>query len=126
MCRNIRVLHNYEPPATEEEIRAAALQYVRKISGGSKPAKANVEAFEWAVEEVTRITEALLAKLVAARTLPAAARRLRDGAVPLRERVQALEQGHQFADAGVTNIHALTMTGTAQRIERLTGCSTSC
>ena len=63
MCRNIRVLHNYEPPATEEEIRAAAIQYVRKVSGGAKPAKANVEVFEWAVEEVTKVTEALLAKM---------------------------------------------------------------
>ncbi len=65
MCRNIRVLHNYEPPATEEEIRAAALQYVRKVSGGAKPAKDNVEVFEWAVEEVAKVTEALLAQMVA-------------------------------------------------------------
>ena len=53
MCRNIRPLYNFEPPATEEEVRAAALQYVRKISGFSKPSKVNAEAFERAVDAVT-------------------------------------------------------------------------
>ena len=53
MCRNIRTLHNFEPPATDDEVRAAALQYVRKISGSTKPSQANAEAFERAVEEVT-------------------------------------------------------------------------
>ena len=52
MCRNIRTLHNYEPAATEEEIRGAALQYVRKISGSTKPSRANAEAFDRAVEAV--------------------------------------------------------------------------
>ena len=52
MCRNIRTLHNFEPPATEDEVQAAALQYVRKISGFTKPSQANAEAFERAVEEV--------------------------------------------------------------------------
>ena len=63
MCRNIRVLFNFEPPATEDEIRAAALQYVRKISGCSKPAKLNEAAFLDAVEEVTRASTRLLASL---------------------------------------------------------------
>ena len=52
MCRNIRTLHNFEPPATEDEVHAAALQYVRKISGSTKPSQANAEAFERAVEAV--------------------------------------------------------------------------
>jgi hypothetical protein len=64
MCRNIRTLHNFEPPATSEEIHASALQYVRKISGSTKPSQANEAAFNRAVEEVTAITERLLDDLV--------------------------------------------------------------
>ena len=64
MCRNIRTLHNFEPPATEDEIHDAALQYVRKISGFTKPSAANAEAFELAVEEVAVATQRLLAGLV--------------------------------------------------------------
>lgn len=64
MCRNIRVLHNFDPPATEEEIHASALQYVRKISGASKPSAANAEAFEEAVAAVTVATRTLLDRLV--------------------------------------------------------------
>jgi hypothetical protein len=64
MCRNIRTLHNFEPPATEDEVHAAALQYVRKISGSSKPSQANAAAFERAVEAVTAISRQLLAELV--------------------------------------------------------------
>jgi hypothetical protein len=64
MCRNIRTLHNFEPPATEEEIRASSLQYVRKISGFTKPSHANAEAFERAVEEVATVTTRLLDQLV--------------------------------------------------------------
>jgi len=64
MCRNIRTLHNFEPPATREEIHDAALQYVRKISGSSKPSQANQEAFERAVEQVTLVTAELLDELV--------------------------------------------------------------
>jgi hypothetical protein len=60
MCRNIRPLHNFEPPATEAEVRDAALQYVRKISGSSKPSQANTEAFERAVEAVAVATTQLL------------------------------------------------------------------
>lgn len=63
MCRNIRTLHNFEPPATEEEIQAAALQYVRKISGFTNPSAANREAFQRAVEEVARISAELLSSL---------------------------------------------------------------
>ena len=64
MCRNIRTLHNFEPPATEEEVRAAALQYVRKISGTAKPSRANEEAFARAVDEVAASSSRLLAALV--------------------------------------------------------------
>ena len=64
MCRNIRTLHNFEPPATEDEVRAAALQYVRKISGFTKPSKANEEPFERAVEAVAAISRELLGELV--------------------------------------------------------------
>jgi len=64
MCRNIRTLHNFEPPATDEEIRASALQYVRKVSGSTKPSQANVEAFDRAVDEVAQVTRILLAELV--------------------------------------------------------------
>ena len=64
MCRNIRPLHNYDPPTTEEEVQAAALQFVRKISGMTKPAKANEEAFARAVQAVTEISGRLLDELV--------------------------------------------------------------
>lgn len=60
MCRNIRTLYNFEPPATDDEIRAAALQYVRKVSGFNKPSKANEAAFEVAVAQITAITRDLL------------------------------------------------------------------
>ena len=60
MCKNIRTLHNFDPPATDEEVRASALQYVRKISGSSKPSHANAETFDRAVEEVTAATKRLL------------------------------------------------------------------
>jgi hypothetical protein len=65
MCRNIHTLHNFEPAANDEEVHAAALQYVRKISGSTKPSKANAEAFEHAVHEIAHITHHLLEDLVA-------------------------------------------------------------
>jgi hypothetical protein len=64
MCRNIRTLHNFDPPATDEEIQASALQYVRKISGSTKPSQANVEVFDEAVEAVAAATHELLDRLV--------------------------------------------------------------
>ena len=64
MCRNIRILYNYEPPTTPDEVSAAALQYVRKVSGMQKPSQANTAAFERAVEAVTNATEHLLSALV--------------------------------------------------------------
>ena len=82
MCRNIRTLYNFEPPATEEEIQGAALQYVRKISGFTKPSQANQEAFDRAVEAVTEVSARLLSELVTAagpkdRDVEAAKRRAR-------------------------------------------------
>jgi hypothetical protein len=64
MCRNIRTLHNFEPPATRDEVQAAALQYVRKVSGATRPSQANQAAFDAAVAEVTATTERLLEQLV--------------------------------------------------------------
>ncbi len=64
MCRNIHSLHNFDPPATEEEIRAAALQYVRKVTGYNKPSRANAAAFEHAVDAVAEATATLLDRLV--------------------------------------------------------------
>jgi hypothetical protein len=85
MCRNIRTLHNFEPPASESEIHDAALQYVRKVSGSAKPSRANAEAFERAVEEVSAATSRLLAALVSSapprnREIEAAKRRARAAA----------------------------------------------
>jgi hypothetical protein len=64
MCRNIRTLHNFDPPATHEEVRASAIQYVRKVSGATKPSRANEEAFNRAVDEVADVTTRLLDALV--------------------------------------------------------------
>ena len=64
MCRNIRTLHNFDPPASEDEVQEAARQYVRKISGSTKPSQANAEAFDRAVEEIADSTRALLDSLV--------------------------------------------------------------
>jgi hypothetical protein len=82
MCRNIRTLHNFEPPVTDEEIRSAALQYVRKVSGSTKPSKVNAEAFDRAVDEIALATGTLLEQLVTSappkdRELEAAKRRAR-------------------------------------------------
>jgi hypothetical protein len=82
MCRNIRTLYNFDPPASEEEVRAASLQYVRKISGFSKPSQANAEAFEEAVDAVAAASIHLLDQLVTAappkdREVEAAKRRAR-------------------------------------------------
>ena len=82
MCRNIRTLHNFDPPANDEEVNAAALQYVRKISGYNKPSQANAEAFEEAVAEITEVSSRLLDRLVTTapakdREIEAAKRRAR-------------------------------------------------
>ena len=63
MCRNIKTLANFEPPATDEEIRASALQFVRKLSGASRPSKANEQAFNQAVDDVTEVAERLIRSL---------------------------------------------------------------
>ena len=82
MCRNIRTLHNFAPPATEEEVRAASLQYVRKVSGSTKPSQANTDAFDRAVDEIAAATSKLLDSLVTSappkdREVEAAKRRAR-------------------------------------------------
>ena len=66
MCRNIRILYNFSPPTTDDEVRAAAEQFVRKVSGMTKPSKANEEAFANAIDEISDVTRRLLAKLVTA------------------------------------------------------------
>ena len=90
MCRNIRTLYNYEPATTPEEMRAAALQYVRKVSGMQKPSQANEAAFERAVHAVAHATEHLLAELVTA-----AAPRDRELEVAKRRAKAALRYGSQ-------------------------------
>jgi len=81
MCRNIRRLHNFVPPATDAEVRAAALQYIRKVSGFPRPSRANATVFDEAVEEVARVTRRLVDRLVTAappRTREEEARRARE------------------------------------------------
>ncbi|MBX3274097.1 MAG: DUF2277 domain-containing protein [Sandaracinaceae bacterium] len=86
MCRNIKLLHHFEPPATEEEIRASALQYVRKVSGITRPSQANREAFEQAVDAITAIT----ARLLLEQLVTAGPPRDRE-----RERERAAERGQK-------------------------------
>jgi len=83
MCRNIRPLHNYDPPTSEEEVQAAALQYVRKISGMTKPARVNQEAFDRAVAAVTEVSQRLLDELVAT--------------APPRDRAREIERARERA-----------------------------
>ena len=64
MCRNIHVLHNFSPPTTDDEVRAAALQFVRKVSGSQKPSRANAEAFEQAIDEIAAATRKMLDQLM--------------------------------------------------------------
>ncbi|MBE2316600.1 DUF2277 domain-containing protein [Solirubrobacter sp. CPCC 204708] len=85
MCRNIRQLHNFEPPATTQEVQDAALQYVRKISGSTKPSQANAEAFEQAVAEVAAATQKLLDHL----TTNAPPKNREEEAAKARARAQA-------------------------------------
>ena len=85
MCRNIRILYNFSPPTTDDEVRAAAEQFVRKVSGMTKPSKANEAAFEQAVEDISEVTTRLLGELVTTapprdREVEAAKRRARSAA----------------------------------------------
>lgn len=104
MCRNIRTLHNFAPPATDDEIRASALQFVRKLSGFTKPSKANEEAFDNAVDRVTEVARELLHSLVTNapprdRTIEAAKARARSA-----ERFQHAHP-HNHAHVRVTHAH---------------------
>jgi hypothetical protein len=92
VCRNIRVLHNFEPPSTRDEIRAAALQYVRKVSGLNKPSTATEAAFQQAVEQVAVTTQRLLAALP-----PRLPQRTREA-----ERERARRRGLRFRDSRVS------------------------
>jgi hypothetical protein len=91
MCRNIRRLHNFVPPATDAEVRAAALQYVRKVSGATRPSRANAAAFEEAVEEVAAVTRRLVDRLVTS----APPRSREEEARKARERRIAREQAEK-------------------------------
>ena len=93
MCRNIRPLYNFEPPATSEEVRAAALQYVRKISGFTKPSQANQEAFDRAVDEIAHVSQHLLDALETARAAEGPRGRGREAARPLRAAIRRLTPG---------------------------------
>ena len=102
MCRNIKVLYNFEPPATEHEIRGAALQFVRKISGFAKPSKANEQAFDRAVDEVTAAAHTLLFSLVTTaeprdREVEAARARARAA--------QRFGTGHEHDHGGGRHVH---------------------
>jgi hypothetical protein len=94
MCRNIKTLHNFEPPATEEEIRASAIQFVRKLSGFTRPSKANEQAFDRAVEKVTAAAQELLDSLVT--TSPARDREIEAA----KARARAAERFPSAASAG--------------------------
>ncbi len=91
MCRNIRQLHNFDPPATSDEVHAAALQYVRKVAGTTKPSQANAAAFEQAVHDIAHLTEHLLADL----TTSAAPKNREVEALKARERA-----AKRYAQAG--------------------------
>ena len=104
MCRNIRTLHNFAPPATDDEVRASALQFVRKLSGFTKPSKANEEAFDRAVAQVTEVARELLDSLVTNapprdRTVEATKARARSA-----ERFQHTHP-HKHTHDGVAHVH---------------------
>lgn len=105
MCRNIHTLHNFEPAATSEEVHAAALQYVRKIAGTTKPSKANQDAFDHAVHEIAHITQHLLDDLVA--TTPPKNRE--EEAAKARER--AIRSGRYSAAPAATAVSAPAPVG---------------
>jgi hypothetical protein len=90
MCRNIKTLHNFEPPATDEEVRASAIQFVRKLSGFTKPSKANEDIFNEAVEEVTKSARKLIDSLITA-------------APPRDREVEALKARERAAERFGTN-----------------------
>src|SRR5947207_3710362 len=102
MCRNIKTLHNFMPPATEDEVRASALQFVRKLSGFTKPSKANEEAFHRAVEDVTRIAQELLRSLTT--QAPPRDREVEAAKAKARSAQRFGSQPHSHAD-GRTHIH---------------------
>ena len=117
MCRNIRTLHNFEPPATEDEIQASALQYVRKISGSTKPSQANAEAFELAVERIAEVTRELLDSLVT--TAPPKDREVE--AAKARERAQKRYAARPSYGRGRVS-RATRSSSTSRGAARFAGC----
>ena len=112
MCRNIKTLYNFKPPATEDEIRASALQFVRKLSGFTRPSSANQPAFDRAVDQVTEAAHELLASLVTTCSAPRSRCRGRQGAsqrlVSARVKKPAFRQGAAFAVMAPNRRFALT------------------
>jgi hypothetical protein len=102
MCRNIKTLHNFMPPATEDEVRASALQFVRKLSGFTKPSKANEEAFNRAVQSVTQIAKELLESLTT--QAPPRDREVEAARAKARSAQRFGSQPHTHAD-GYTHTH---------------------
>ena len=114
MCRNIKTLHNFEPPATDDEVYSAALQYVRKVSGSTKPSKANEAVFMRAVDEIAHITSHLLEDLVTA--------------APPRDREAEAEKARARAEKRFVQIarSALCRGGSVSIIDfRISSCSSS-
>jgi hypothetical protein len=105
MCRNIKTLHNFMPPATEDEVRASALQFVRKLSGFSKPSKANEEAFNRAVDGVTRVACELLDSLTT--QAPPRDREVEAAKAKARSAIRFGSQPHTHAN-GLTHTHEHT------------------
>ena len=111
MCRNIRTLHNFEPPATPDEVHAAALQYVRKVSGTTRPSQANQAAFERAVAEVAATTRRLLEELTTHAPPEGPRRRGRQGEGPGRRALRLTDAGRQRAKSttsSASSFHAST------------------
>ena len=101
MCRNIRPLNNFEPPATSQEVTAAALQFVRKVSGSTKPSAANQEAFDRAVHEIAHITQHLLDDLVYRRPAEEPRGRGREGAGPRPRALRQLSCGRSAVELAI-------------------------
>ena len=106
MCRNIRCLHNFEPPTTDDEVREAALQFVRKVSGSTRPSRANAAAFDQAIDEIAEATRRMLDQLVTNAPLFEAA--VAEIAASTRELLGALV-GAVFCAGGVAIVAVLTL-----------------
>ena len=118
MCRNIRTLYNFEPPTTDDEIRMAALQFVRKISGSAKPSAANEAAFNRAVDEITQASAALLGSLVTTCLSPESSARSGQGSRPLGAALRlGMSRIPSPMEIRTVPLHTLTSEQTTQIIE---------